>query len=545
MRKNWLLILTALCVLMAGVSGAFACTPLAAGKDATVDGSTMVAHTCDGWYDHRIQIVPGGTFEEGATTPVYQRVCQQTRPDKPLVKVMDIPQAKETYTYFNIGYPFMNEHQLIMGEDTWSGRDENYTPEGAFWIETLQIFGLQRAKTAREAITVMGELAEKYGYSDGGETLLIADPEEVWVFDVCGAGPLWQQGSSEPGAIWAARRLPDDHVIVCANRSRIGVIDFDDKDNFMYSSNMVSFAKQMGWYKEGDFNFSEIYNPNPYGSDYYQSRREWRAFSLMAPSLNFEPRSQKDPHYPFSVKPDKKVSVQDFMAIYRDHMEGTEFDLTKGMAAGPFGCPNRWPTPKNVRPEGTEDCDWERAIAMFRCSYSFVAQCRSWLPASIGGVLWFGQDAPDTTCYVPVYAGVTEVPLSWSTGERHVFDRESAWWAFNFVNNWASLKWSYMIQDINALQEKFEGLFFASQPAVEEKALALHKEDPAKAVAYLTDYTYGNMLMVETAWWNLGWHLVGKYQDGYVMNEKGQQQQVGYPTEWLKEVGFGETMLKK
>ena len=334
-------------------------------------------------------------------------------------------------------------------------------------------------------------------------------------------------------------------MIVCANRSRIGVIDFDDKDNFMYSPNMVSFAKQMGWYEKGDFNFSEIYNPNPYGSDYYQSRREWRAFDLMAPSLKLEPRSQKEPHYPFSVKPDKKVSVQDFMAIYRDHLEGTEFDLTKGMAAGPFGCPNRWPTPKNVRPEGMEDCDWERAIAMFRCSYSFVAQSRSWLPASIGGVLWFGQDAPDTTCYVPVYAGVTEVPLSWSTGKRHVFDRESAWWAFNFVNNWASLKWSYMIQDINALQEKFEGLFFASQPAVEEKALALHKEDPAKAAAYLTDYTYGNMLMVETAWWNLGWHLVGKYQDGYVMNEEGQQKQVGYPTEWLKEVGFGETMIQK
>jgi dipeptidase len=432
----------------------------------------------------------------------------------------------------------------MMGEDTWSGRDENSNSAGAFWIETLEIFGLQRAKTAREAVKVMGELAEKYGYGDGGETLIIADPEEVWIFDICGPGPLWQQGSKDPGAIWAARRLADDHVIVCANRSRIGVIDFDDKDNFMYSSNVRSFAKTMGWWKEGEeFNFSVIYNPDPYGSDYYQSRREWRAFSLLAPSKNFKPVSQAE-HYPFSVKPDKKVSVQDFMAIYRDHMEGTEFDLTKGLAAGPFNNPNRWPTPKAARPEGKKDLDWERAISMFRCSYSFVSQSRSWLPDPVGGVLWFGQDAPDTTCYVPVYCGVTEVPMSWAEGKRHVFDRNHAWWAFNFVNNWASLKWSYMIKDINAAQQKYEGLFFAQQPVVEEKAAALYKEDPAKAVAYLTDYTNSNMMAVENAWWTLGEYLVGKYQDGYVMSPEGKLKQVGYPGEWLETVGFGETMKK-
>lgn len=532
-------------VMVFAASVVYACTPMGAGKDATVDGSTMVSHTCDGWYDNRIQIVPGQTFEEGAMTPVYQEVCHGTRPGKPLKKVMDIPQVKQTYTYFNIGYPFMNEHQLMMGEDTWSGRDENSNSAGAFWIETLEIFGLQRAKTAREAVKVMGELAEKYGYSDGGETLIIADPEEVWIFDICGPGPLWQQGSKEAGAIWAARRLPDDHVVVCANRSRIGVIDFNDKDNFMYSPNVRSFAKAMDWWKEGqEFNFSVIYNPNPYGSDYYQSRREWRALSLLAPSQNFKPVSQAE-HYQFSIKPDKKVSVQDFMAIYRDHLEGTEFDLTKGLAAGPFGNPNRWPTPKSVRPEGKKDLDWERCISMFRCSYSFVSQSRSWLPDPVGGVLWFGQDAPDTTCYVPIYCGVTEVPMSWAEGKRHVFDRNHAWWAFNFVNNWASLKWSYMIKDINAEQQRYEGLFFANQPVIEEKAAKLYKEDPAKAVAFLTDYTNSNMMAVENAWWTLGEYLVGKYQDGYVMSPEGKQEQVGYPTEWLETVGFGETMIQK
>lgn len=530
------------CILVLAATAVYACTPMAAGKDATVDGSTMVSHTCDGWYDNRIQIVPGETFEEGAMAPVYQEVCHGTRPGRPLVKVLEIPQVKETYTYFNIGYPFMNEHQLMIGEDTWSGRDENRNGEGAFWIETLEIFALQRAKTAREGVQVMGELAEEYGYSDGGETLILSDGEEVWIFDICGSGPLWTQGSDKAGAIWAARRLPDDHVVVCANRSRIGVIDFDDDENFMYSSNVREFAEDMGWWKDGEeFNFSVIYNPEPYGSDYYQSRREWRALTLLAPSKNFKPISQGK-HYPFSVKPDEKVSVQDFMAIYRDHLEGTEYDLTKGLAAGPFGNPNRWPTPRSVKPEGKKNLDWERCISMFRCSYSFVAQSRSWLPDAIGGVLWFGEDAPDTTCYVPLYSGVTEVPESWAQGERHVFDRNHAWWAFNFVNNWASLKWSYMIKDINAMQEKYEGLFFAEQPAIEEKALALYEEDPEKAVAFITDYTYSNMMAVENAWWTLGQYLVGKYQDGYVMTPEGKQEQVGYPTEWLEKVGFGETM---
>ncbi|MEA3285034.1 MAG: C69 family dipeptidase [Synergistota bacterium] len=521
-------------------SAALACTPIGAGRSATVDGSVMVSHTCDGWYDNRIQIIPGQTFEAGATTPVYQDVCHGTQPTRPLKKVLDIPQVEKTYTYFHIGYPFMNEHQLVFGEDTWSGRDELYAKDGAFWIETLEIFGLQRAKTAREAIKVMGELAEEYGYGDGGETLIIADTKELWVFDICGPGMLWNKDSGKPGAIWAARRVPDDHVVVCANRSRIGVIDFEDKDNFMYSSNVTDLAKEMGWWKPGSpFNFSEAYNPNPYGSGHYQSIREWRGFNLLAPSKNFELTSQKS-HYPFSAKPDKKVAVKDIMAIYRDHLEGTEYDLTKGMAAGPFGNPHRWPTPKDVRPEGKKDKDWPRAISMFRCSYSFVSQSREWLPDPVGGVLWFGQDAPDTTIYVPLYCGVTKVPAGWSEGKRHEFDPNSAWWAFNFVNNWAQLRWDSMIKDVNAEQQKWEKEFFMQQNSVEKEAVDLYKKDPKKAVAYLTDYTYGNMEKVQNAMWGLAWKLVGKYQDGYIMTPEGKQQSVGYPTWWLEAVGFGE-----
>ncbi len=526
-------------------SAALACSPIGVGKGATVDGSVITSHTCDGWYDNRIQIIPGQTFKEGDMAPVYQEVCHGTRPTKPLVKVLDIPQVKKTYTYFHIGYPFMNEHQLIFGEDTWSGRDELYAKDGAFWIETLEIFGLQRAKTAREAIKVMGALAEKYGYGDGGETLIIADPKELWVFDICGPGMLWTKDSGKPGAIWAARRVPDDHAVICSNRSRIGVIDFDDKENFMYSKNVTDLAKEMKWWTPGTpFNFSKAYNPNPYGSDHYQSIREWRAFSLMAPSRNFKLTSQEG-DYPFSVKPDKKMSVQDVMAIFRDHLEGTDYDLTKGMAAGPFGNPNRWPTPKDVRPENRKDKDWPRAISMFRCSYSFVAQCRDWLPDPIGGLLWFGEDAPDTTCYVPLYCGVTKVPAGWSQGKRHEFDPNSAWWAFNFVNNWAVLRWDAILKDVNLEQARWEKGFFSKQAEVEAKAEKLYKESPEKAVSYLTDYSYDAMEKVEKAWWTLAWNLVGKYQDGYVMSSEGKQEKVGYPTWWLKAVGFGEDFDKK
>ncbi|MCG8638082.1 MAG: C69 family dipeptidase, partial [Desulfobacterales bacterium] len=238
--------------------------------------------------------------------------------------------------------------------------------------------------------------------------------------------------------------------------------------------------------------------------------------------------------YPFSVKPDSKVSVQDVMAIFRDYYEGTEFDLTQGLAAGPFNNPNRYPTPSSVKPEEKKKEDWERAISMFRCSYSFVGQARNWLPNSIGGVLWFGEDAPHSTCYIPFYSGITKVPESFSSGSREYFDRNSAWWAFDFVSNWADLKYSYMIQDIQAVQQEFENEFFAMQPAVETAASQLYKRSPELAVKYLTDYSNTAAKNVVERWWQLADELIYKYNDGYVNGKS-----VGYPTEWLEEVGFG------
>lgn len=532
-------LMVTLLILLGTFGTASACTAILVGKDASVDGSVMTTHTCDGWYDNRIRIVPGKTFEKGTMVPVYKEICHLTRPGVELIKVGEIPQVEKTYTYFHVGYPFMNEHQVMIGESTFGGRRELVNPDGMMIIEQLEIFGLQRAKTARECIKIMGALAEKYGYGDGGESLTVIDPNEAWLFEIVGPGPLWTPESGKPGAIWAAQRIPDDHVSVVANRSRLGELHLEDPDYFMASKNVFSFAEEMGWWDPATepFVFWKAYCPEPYGHPFYQRRREWRVLSLLAPSLNLDPWAER---YPLSVKPDRKVSVQDLIAINRDYYEGTEFDLTKGLAAGPFGTPNRYATPSKVRPEGRKNLDWERAISMFRCSYSFVAQARDWLPDPIGGVLWFGEDAPHSTCYVPFYCGITQVPKSFSTGRRDIFDRDSAWWAFNFVSNWADLKFSYMIEDIKAVQNELEGDFFAMQPAIERAALEMYRRDPSLAIKFLTDYSNSCANRAVDTWWKLADELIAKYDDGYVDGKS-----VGYPTWWLEEVGFGLSTREK
>lgn len=520
-----------------------ACTPLGVGKDASTDGSVMVSHTCDGWYDQRIMIIPGGEHEEGEMLEIYNDPCLATRPNREPVKVGEIPQAEKTYTYFHVGYPFMNEKQLMMGEFTWSGREEVSNPAGMFVIANLEELGLARAATAREAIQIMGELVEKYGYNDGGETLVIGDKNELWVFEVCGPGLLWTPDSEQPGAHWAAQRIPDDEVFVGANRARIGVIDFEDSENFMWSTNITDLPKAMGWWKEGeDFHFANIFNPEPYGAPYYQSRREWRVLSLLAPSQEF-PILDEYEHYPISIKPDEKVSVQTIMDIYSDHYEGTAYDLTTDKAAGPFGNPTRWQVPGDLKPEGAQGQDWERSLALFRCSYSFVSQSRNFMPDPVGGVLWFGQDSPDTTVYVPLYCGATEVPEEWSHGKRHVFDPNSSWWAFNLVNNWANLRWDAMYADIRARKAEIEEGFFKNQQATEEEAVKLFEEDPQKAIEFVTKYSNDSMNEVNEKWWAFAYELIGKYYDGLMMNEDGSSTALGYPTDYLEEVEFGKTAL--
>ncbi len=539
MKMKWsVLVLSAVLCLTLG-SAAWACTSVMVGKKATATGSVLVSYTCDGWYDHRLVVIPGKTHKKGEMAPVYQNICYQTRPDRPLKKVGEIPQPEKTYTYFHVGYPIMNEKSVVMGEYTWGGRDENESQAAWFMIEQLQVFGLQRASTAREAIKVMGELAEKYGYADGGEALTIGDKNEVWLFEITGPGPLWTPESGKPGAVWAAVRIPEDSYAMGANRSRIAEIDFDDKENFMTSPNVKTFAQDMGWWKEGEpFVFHKLYNPNPYGSPYYQQRREWRAYNLLSPSVKLAENAAEN--YPLFQKPDKPVTVQDLMALNRDVYEGTRFDMTQGLAAGPFASPTRYAVAKDQKPEDRKGNDWNRSISVFRCSYSFVGEVRDNLPEPLSAVAWFGLDQPITTLYMPVYAGTKKVPESYMVGDRTRFDQKSTWWAFNFVANWADLRFDAMIRDVRAEQQRFEGKFFAEQADFEKKAAALYKKDPKKASEMITDHVNAYMQEVDKDWWKLAWNLVGKYSDGYEMTPEGKQISLGYPTWWLKAVGFGD-----
>lgn len=540
-RVRWFMaVVAAALALTMGLSSALACSPMGAGKDATVDGSVMVAHTCDGWYDARVIVIPGGTHAEGEVVEIYNDPCVATRPYVEIKKVGEIPQAAETYTYFQVGYPFMNEKQVMIGEHTWSGRSEMYTQQGIMMIANIEAIGLARAATAKDCIKVMGEMAEKYGYVDGGEALIVGDTEELWYFEICGAGPLWTPDCGKPGAHWAAVRIPDDEFIIAANRSRIGKIDFDDPENYMWSTDITAFPQEMGWWNPGeDFIYYKMFD-NP-STDYSMGlvRREWRGFSLVAPSQNFSPTQSR---FPLSVKPDQKLSLKDMFAIYCDHMEGTPYDQTQDPAAGPYHNPHKNGVPRDLYPASANNGGWERKIAVWNCSYSFVSQSRGWLPDPVGGVLWYGCDSPDTTVRVPIYCGATTVPEQWSNIDRQHLDLNSAWWAFQFVNNWATLRWDAIYEEICEERDKYQDRFIAEMPELEAEVTALYAEDPAKAVERVTEYTNAAMDEVYHGWWAFAAKLVGEWQDGGRLNAEGRNQSVGYPTEWLEAHDFGITV---
>jgi len=529
------------------------CTTIICGKDATVDGSTMTTHTADcGLCDSRLIYVPAKDHKSGEMRPVflfkeeYPRIVSEERSpyyapiegQEPSI-VGYIPEVEHTYAYFDGVYGIMNEHRLAMGECTCASKTSaKPKPEGEalFDVAALSRVAMERCTTAREAIKLMGDLGVEYGYYGWGETMTVIDPKEAWVFDII-ASP---DGKS---AIWVAQRVPDDEVAVMSNEFTIREIDLKNSDYFMASDNIFEIAQEKGWWDPATpFDFTAAYSPGEYAHPYYSLRRKWRAYDLLAPSKKFSPwvKDGLTKDYPFSLKPDKKVSVKDLFTIQRDHYEGTEFDLTKGLAAGPFGTPNRYGGGKG---EKLIKGAWERALSMFRCDYTFVLQERDWLPDPVGGVTWFGPDAPHSVCYVPFYAGITKLPESYYTGTREAFTRNSAWWAFNFVSNWADLKYCYMIKDINLLQERIEGKELAMQPAIDQAAKLLYETNPDLAREYITDYCINNVNAVIADWWKLADYLVTKYIDGYD-NIPDVGKGLGYPAEWLKSVGYDKGPLQ-
>lgn len=503
----------ALVVAVGMTFAAAACTDVFVGKLATTDGSTITSHTCDGAYDSRLVVVPAADHAPGTMAPVYKGIIR-AYPEfpieryAPMVQLGEIPEVAHTYKIFQIGYPFANEYQVLIGEQT-IGTNKKAAPnldEAIMYIEQLEIFGLQRGKTAREVIQIMGQLAEEYGYADGGEGLAVADENEVWLFEIYSVGPLWSKDSGKPGAVWCAQRLPDDHASITCNKSRIGQIDPTDTENFMFSSNYMQAAIDVGLYDpaSGDpFVWKYAYKDCRGSVD----DRLWRGFSLLNPSGNW--RYEDVANYPFSVKPDAKLSLQDVVNVfYHDQMAGTPYDAYEAEAWYYTNSKGERVKTPFATPVPGGYSSWlgfsvPRKIAGNTCSYFFVGQCRSWLPDEIGGVLWFGLSAPATSTWIPVWVGVEEVPASWVTLDRKAFDRDSAWWAFEIVDNLVNQRYGDLKPILDAVHLPLQAEIDAMAPIVEQTALTMYALDPALARSLLTDFTSTTMTKAENAYWDL------------------------------------------
>jgi dipeptidase len=515
------LLCVSVCVLLVATPSP-ACTSILVTKGASVDGSVIITYACDGEFHPQLRYTPAADHKPGEPLEIRDwsgKLRGQIR--------------QVAHTYAVVG--LMNEHQLAIGETTFGGREELQNPDGLLHYWDLMRLALQRARTAREAIDVMTGLVAEYGYRSPGESISIADPNEAWILEIIGPGPGGR------GAAWVARRIPDGYISCHANKARIGEFPLDDPKNCIYSDNVISLAVEKGYYDPSSgkpFRFCDAYCPATPQNLRYCATRVWSVFRRAAPSRTFSPDYHRavegaEP-YPLWIRPDKKLSVGDVFALMRDHYEGTDYDMTKGVDAGPYGTPDRW-RPIVWTVDGAEYA-WERPISTQQTGFSFVSQSRSWLPDAVGGVYWYGVDDTYTCCYVPLYCGIDAVPESYAVGSLGEFSWDSAWWVFNFVANYANLRYCDMLPDIQAVQRELEGDFFSLQPVVEKTVIELAKSDPEQMRRYLTDYSVSRGEMVVKRWRELGEHLLTKFNDGYVKDEKGQPQESGYPEHWLRKV---------
>ncbi len=498
------------------------CTNFIVTKGASSDGSVHICYTADsyGFYGE-LYHYPAAKYPEGALLDVFEWDTGKF--------LGRIKQARETFNV--IGN--MNEFQVVIGETTFGGRNELRDPEGIIDYGSLMYITLQRSKTAREAIKIMTELVKEYGYYSSGESFSIGDADEAWILEMIG------KGEGNKGAVWAAVRIPDGYVSGHANQARITEIKFDDPQNFLYSPDIISFAREKGYFsgKDAEFNFSDAYAPLDFGAVRFCDARVWSLFrrvnSDMDKYINYI-RGESLNRIPLYVKPENKLSVHDVMHLMRDHYQGTELDMTKGVAAGPYNMPYRW-RPLVWDFEG-ESYFNERPISTPQTGFSFVTQARSHLPREIGGVIWFGVDDTYFTVYVPMYSSITKTPYNYSQGVGSLskFSWDAAFWIFNFVSNFSYPKFSIVIDDVQKIQNELEGKFISKQKSVEDAAAALYNDSPEKAVRYLTDYSSEAAEITIKRWKKLGEDLILNNIDGIKKNEFNKPINIGYPNDFKK-----------
>ena len=516
-----------------------ACTNFLVTRGASVDGSTMITYAADSHYLYgELYHWPAASYAPGTLLKVYEWDTGKY--------LGQIPQVEKTYSV--VGN--INEHQVAIGETTYGGRSELVDTTGIIDYGSLIYITLQRAKTAREAIKIMAELVAEHGYYSSGESFSIADPNEVWIMEMIGKGTDLKTDrrskktyNANKGAVWVAMLIPDGYVSAHANHARITTFPkegesknaissknldkiFNPEIEVVYAHDVVDFAKAKGYYKGdgSDFSFSDTYAPLDFGAARFCEMRVWSFFKDIDKSMwnHFEYAKGLDlsNRMPLWIKPENKLSAQDLMNFMRDHLEGTDLDMSKDPGAGPHGLPYRW-RPLTWEYDGKTYVN-ERATATQQTGFSFVTQSRNWLPNPIGGIIWFSVDDAATTVYTPIYCGINEIPYSFAKGNGDIltYSADAAFWVFNKVSNFAYLRYDVMSADIKKVQQEMESYYASITPLVDKQASKLFEQDKAEAIDLITNFSVNTANSLVTQWEKLFEFLVVKYIDGNVKQEE-------------------------
>ena len=519
-------------IMSASAMEASACTNLIVGKKASVDGSVLVSYNADdyGMFGHLCHY-PAGTHQKGEMRKIFDWDTGEYHGE--------IHEAPVTYNV--IGN--INEFQLSIGETTYGGREEMVDTTGILDYGSLIYVTLQRAKTAREAISVMTSLVEKYGYCSSGETFSICDPNEAWIMEMMGTGP----GSK--GVVWVAMRIPDDAICAHANQSRIGKFDIKDKKNVVCSKNVISYARKMGWFtgKDADFSWKNTYARPDFSGRRFCDARVWSFFNHYQKGFDrYLPWALgKDPNaedMPLWIVPDRKLSVHDVQMGMRDHYEGTAMALdTTNVGGGIYQMPYR-PTPLQFKVDGKTYFN-ERPISTQQTAFSFVSQLRSWMPREIGGVIWFGNDDANMIAYTPVYCGNTVQPECYNTpgADAVTFSDKNAFWVCNWVSNMVYPRYSQIFPELQAVRDSLESSYFARQADFEKKAMNLYATDKPAALRMLNEYSVEKAQQMLAEWKNLAIRIIVKYNDMGVKQEKDGKilkrvMRPGYPESFARKL---------
>ncbi len=550
MRDMKKIVLTSL-ILWSVVANTFACTNFLVTKGASADGSTMISYAADSHVLYgELYHWPAATYPEGTMLDVYNWDSGKY--------LGQIKQAAETYNVTGN----MNEYQVAIGETTYGGIEELHANPGAIMdYGSLIYITLQRAKTAREAIRIMSELVHEYGFDSHGESFSISDPDEVWIMEMI------SKGKFEVGAVWVALRIPDGYVSAHANQARIRTFPIGNKKRSVpfskrkklnhpdvdcyYADDVVSFAKKHGFYKgnDKDFSFSDTYAPVDFGGARFCEMRVWSFFRNFSDDMDqyteYVAGHDLSNRMPLWVKPNQKIAVRDMFAYMGDHLEGTVFDMSKDIGAGPFHNPYRW-RPLTWKVEGENYCN-ERATATQQTGFVFVAQARSWMPRDLGGIIWFGVDDAASTVFVPIYTVSTQAPKSYAVGngDMMTFTMDAAFWVYNMVSNFAYTRYDVIHPEISKKQTELETQFVEKVKEIDAKAKKLYEtQGRNEAVRFLTKYSTGNADKTTTEWKAFYAYLFTKYMDGNIKTKQEIPEGYKYYAPKLEQPGYGQDWYK-